>query len=526
MGFMAGFGPAFNASATEAADLEHRAKIARQQALVASNLELAKVLLKSPNHEHRAQGMAIFADPSKPFKAGEDHPETEKVKRVIQALGSGAVGQEAVTSGMPGMAGMTSPENSPLVQAGIVGDQGMPPQGAPQQAPPPGPPSPPIPPPGPQPAAMTTNPPPMQGGVISPQAAAPASPPQGATPQPPPPPPPDAVMAAMQASQQGATPPQFSPFDPEQVKLMLIQKLQQETEMRHARALQAGGAAPEATLATLGGKEGTTILKQGMQAKATSTENDKKIGANQTLAEFRAQAASSRALATDQRKFAQQALMEDVKFSHAKHLKSLGVNSSDAKVTWQEVPDPTDPDGLRTVKMPVTNATAKAMASKGETLQGKVPGLILNRIVSAGAADHRLAAIEKDLPELAEHLGPYAGRIANWEQLAGVQDPVIQRFLTNRSQVAAYMTSMHGARGATLMKQFESAAGELKDNPEAVKTALQELREGTNEFINLTKPPRTGSAVNSGASAGSTGGPPKPPAGTPKKIGRFLVQEN
>lgn len=262
------------------------------------------------------------------------------------------------------------------------------------------------------------------------------------------------------------------------------------------------------------------MMPAAVQAQQLRSDTAESVAG--TRAKSATDVANIRATAAAQQlkdRYAQQERMADVNYAHQRALKILGINQANQRVTWQEIPDPSDPDGVRTMKVPISQAQGQAMAASGQTLSGKTPGALASRLTSAIAAKRRLEHVQGYFDQLQEHLGPLAGRVTKLQDLAGVQDPVVQRFLTDSTQIAAYLTSVHAARGKAFLDAMEKGLGQLKDNPEAFKAALEESVSGAEDYIDTVRPIQRQPG----------GGPPAPPAvgggAAPAKKGGLSPEE-
>jgi hypothetical protein len=109
----------------------------------------------------------------------------------------------------------------------------------------------------------------------------------------------------------------------------------------------------------------------------------------------------------------------------------------------------------------------------GQTFVKPTPAANQGRVLQAATSIAQGQNLLDQVDKVKTKLGPIAGRISSYEQLAGIQDPDIQKFATDLKSYAALQPALHGFRGQGAMREFEGGLGGLKTNPGALKASIQ-----------------------------------------------------
>jgi hypothetical protein len=169
------------------------------------------------------------------------------------------------------------------------------------------------------------------------------------------------------------------------------------------------------------------------------------------------------------------------------------------------------PTGVNTVDdsgNPVTTYMPRRDLA-GKTFVKPAPAANQGRVLSADTSLAQGQALLAELPKIQQKLGPLAGRVNTLEQLAGVQDPDIQKFATDLKSYAALQPALHGFRGQGAMHEFELGLGGIKTNPAALSSSIQ-------SYMDLAKRIKTTQVHTPEGTK---------PTAPPNKIGRFTIQE-
>jgi len=124
-----------------------------------------------------------------------------------------------------------------------------------------------------------------------------------------------------------------------------------------------------------------------------------------------------------------------------------------------------------------------------------------------------------------EFFGPGPGRKTQFVTWIGSQDPDAQKFLTARSILADHATGVFGARSEAAINAQKIAAGELKDNPDAILAGLNQIEKamGTIKGKGVVKTTGSSAAAESAAAPVRARDPQgklhEAPAGTPIPAG-------
>lgn len=142
----------------------------------------------------------------------------------------------------------------------------------------------------------------------------------------------------------------------------------------------------------------------------------------------------------------------------------------------------------------------------------------------ATSAHEQLADMRDVIKKHPEFFGPGPGRKTQFAAWIGSQDPDAQKFLTARSILADHAAGVFGARSEAAVNAQRIAAGELKDNPDAILSGLNQIEKamGTIKSRGVVKTTGSNAAAESNApirARDPQGKLHEAPAGTPLPAG-------
>jgi len=130
------------------------------------------------------------------------------------------------------------------------------------------------------------------------------------------------------------------------------------------------------------------------------------------------------------------------------------------------------------LKTPLNKISMPTEMGKNKAEQGRI-------IINQGNELIRLIDQNRD------RLGAWDGRVSEGTVDLGISDPVVREIYTRMKSYAALQPQLHGARGIAYAREFEDAAGKLKDNPDSAIASINALNSLGGEFVQQVSGTRT-----------------------------------
>ena len=101
----------------------------------------------------------------------------------------------------------------------------------------------------------------------------------------------------------------------------------------------------------------------------------------------------------------------------------------------------------------------------------------------AGSAKEQLGDIADIVSKHSQMFGPGYGQSSAFRQWIGSQDPDAQRFIAARTIAGDHLAGTFGGRSEAALNALDTAIGQYKDNPAALKAGLEQLTKANNRFL-------------------------------------------
>ena len=124
----------------------------------------------------------------------------------------------------------------------------------------------------------------------------------------------------------------------------------------------------------------------------------------------------------------------------------------------------------------------------------------------AGSAKEQLGDIADIVSRHSQMFGPGYGQSSAFRQWIGSQDPDAQRFIAARTIAGDHLAGTFGGRSEAALNALDTAIGQYKDNPAALKAGLEQLTKANNRFLQAGTVRTVGSNAEQGASKSQSGG--------------------
>ena len=160
---------------------------------------------------------------------------------------------------------------------------------------------------------------------------------------------------------------------------------------------------------------------------------------------------------------------------------------------YTPVPDPADPNRIIGWVNPKARQYTPATAIPGlgaapggtgpgagtGSIPSKVTGQSKSRADAGRAIIPLIDSVDQMLndPEVLQGMGPLPGRVSDAERYIGNAPPKIARLYGTLKSIYSLGGTLHGWRALQVAQEFEKAYGGLKTNPDALRAALESMRD-------------------------------------------------
>jgi hypothetical protein len=127
-----------------------------------------------------------------------------------------------------------------------------------------------------------------------------------------------------------------------------------------------------------------------------------------------------------------------------------------------------------------------------------------NKADMAGSAKEQLSDIADIVAKHPTLFGPGYGQTSAFRQWIGSQDPDAQRFVAARTIAGDHLAGTFGGRSEAALNALDTAIGQYKDNPAALKAGLAQLSKANERFLKAGTVRTAGSKANTAAETAPT----------------------